>query len=159
MMHDTDIRNALAQVEDPEIPITLMDLGVIRSVRVDGPKVHVYMVPTRLGCPGREEMARRVRAAVSDVAPEADVDVEWGMETWTPASITHEGEKILEQHGYTSSGSTAQCPYCGSRDARQEGMFGGSLCKTPFTCRSCGSTFDALRSAVSEVGVDIASLQ
>ncbi len=48
---------ALAEVEDPEIPvISLVDLGVVRDVQVDGERVHVEFTPTFLGCPALEVM-------------------------------------------------------------------------------------------------------
>ena len=48
---------ALAGVEDPEIPvISIVDLGVVREVQVDGERVHVEFTPTFLGCPALEVM-------------------------------------------------------------------------------------------------------
>jgi ring-1,2-phenylacetyl-CoA epoxidase subunit PaaD len=142
--------DAIAAVEDPEVPITLVDLGVVRDVSVDGDEIRVLMVPTRLGCPGRPEMERRVREAVRSVDPSATVAVEWKLAGWSPVSITPRGREALREHGYTAEASARACPYCGSGDVREEGGFGGSLCKAPLTCRSCGSPFDALRSAVME---------
>jgi ring-1,2-phenylacetyl-CoA epoxidase subunit PaaD len=50
---------ALAEVADPEIPvISLVDLGVIRAVAVDGAHVRVEFTPTFLGCPALEVMKR-----------------------------------------------------------------------------------------------------
>ena len=48
---------ALAEIPDPEIPvISLVDLGVVRDVAVDGERVHVEFTPTFLGCPALEVM-------------------------------------------------------------------------------------------------------
>ena len=53
---------ALEEVEDPEIPVvSLVDLGVIRAVDVDGDHVHVEFTPTFLGCPALEVMSARMR--------------------------------------------------------------------------------------------------
>jgi len=52
-----DVWNALAEIPDPEIPdISLVDLGVIKRVTVDGPRVRVEFTPTFLGCPALERM-------------------------------------------------------------------------------------------------------
>lgn len=143
------INAALRQVEDPEIPITLHDLGVLREVEIASSSVTVTMVPTRLGCPARGEMERRVRNAIASVDPGSDVAVRWEMATWNSTNITERGRGSLRDAGYAPGGATPRaCPYCDSTDVRREGEFGGALCKTPFTCLSCGSTYDALASAV-----------
>lgn len=142
------IRGALATVEDPEVPITLADLGVLREVEFTEHAVRIVLVPTRLGCPARDEMARRVRAAVHTVDPALQADVEWQITAWSPAAVSGKGLTVLPLAGYASPAQTEiGCPYCGSGEIRTEGAFGGSLCKRPYTCRACGSPFDALASA------------
>lgn len=143
------IRAELDLVEDPEVPITLHDLGVLRDVRVDGKNVEVTMVPTRLACPGRDEMARRVRAATHEIDPDASVNIYWDMESWEPTDITAHGCGVLREAGYSPAlDNEIECPYCGSGEVEREGDFGGSLCKMPYTCGSCRSTFEAVRSAL-----------
>lgn len=140
------IRAAVATVEDPEVPVTLQDLGVVREVRVAGSTVHVLLRPTRLACPARGEMARRVREAVGATAPGVEVEVDWEMAAWRGGDVSDRGTEVLLQIGYADPGAhTPACPYCGSDDVRSEGAFGGAVCKVPFSCRSCGSTFDALK--------------
>ena len=59
---------ALEEIPDPEIPvISLVDLGVIRDVQVDGAQVRVELTPTFLGCPALEAMRRALEEKV-DVA-------------------------------------------------------------------------------------------
>ena len=54
---------ALAEIPDPEIPvISLVDLGVVKSVAVEGERVRIEFTPTFMGCPGaRRRCARRWR--------------------------------------------------------------------------------------------------
>lgn len=140
------IRTALSQVEDPEVPVTLADLGVLRAVAMIDGRVRVTLVPTRLGCPGRGEMERRVRHAVKDAAPHLTVDVEWQMTAWDERDITECGRQVLGEAGYVAGvGAAPVCPYCSSERIERTAEFGGSLCKVPYACQSCGSTFDALR--------------
>lgn len=148
------LERRLAEVEDPEVPITLKDLGVLRSVAIDGARVTVSMVPTRLGCPGRSEMERRVLRAAEVADPRWVVTIEWTYDQWSPVSITAHGRSTLQEQGYIAGPAVAVCPYCGSNDVRREGEFGGSLCKQPLTCRSCGSPFDALRGAAGGVSTE-----
>lgn len=142
------VRACIDRVEDPEVPVTLTDLGVVRAVEVDGDQVRVVLRPTRLACPARDEMMRRVRAAVHEAAPNARVEVSWEMASWQPESVSSDGARDLLQIGYAHPLDTyPRCPFCGSAQVRRGGMFGGSVCKVPFSCRSCGSTFDGLKSA------------
>ncbi len=141
---------ALAKVEDPEIPVALLDLGVLRGVTVDGTRVLVRLRPTRLGCPGRSTMERDVAAAVKTVDPSLTVEVDWELLPWREQDVTPAGKAALESIGYAVLlGGPARCPYCTSEDVRSDGEFGGALCKLPYTCRACGSTFDAMRSALA----------
>ena len=67
---------ALEQVEDPEIPVvSLVDLGVVRDVQVDGDRVHVEFTPTFLGCPALEVMRDRMAAKIVELGAEPDVEV------------------------------------------------------------------------------------
>jgi ring-1,2-phenylacetyl-CoA epoxidase subunit PaaD len=141
------VLDALDRVEDPEVPITLRDLGVLRDVSTGRGRVEVTLVPTRLACPAREEMARRVRAAVADVAPETEVSVTWDMTAWNPSDVSARGRTVLRTAGFQCAlAGPVACPYCGAEDVRRAAEFGGAVCKVPFTCRACGSTFDTLRS-------------
>ena len=64
MVTEAQVWEALSEVADPEIPVvSLVDLGVVRDVRVEHDRVHVGFTPTFLGCPAlevmRDELARR----------------------------------------------------------------------------------------------------
>lgn len=144
------LQSALAAVEDPEVPVTLVDLGVLREATMDGRQLQLVVRPTRLSCPGRECIARDLAAAVADVDPELVVHVEWEAAPWTEADVSDGGKQALEKFGYTLLlGRPPRCPYCCGEDVRRDGAFGGAACKTPFTCRRCGSTFDSLRGALA----------
>ena len=66
MVTEEQVWNALAEIPDPEIPvISLVDLGVIRSVDVPWDQVRVEFTPTFLGCPALEVM-RDAMAARTD---------------------------------------------------------------------------------------------
>ena len=143
---DVRIRAAIALVEDPEVPVTLSDLGVIRDVQIADGAVTVVMRPTRLACPARGEMARRVEHAALEVDPACTVSIEWEIAPWSGRDVSPTGQAVLIEFGYADPGSqTRTCPYCGSTAVRSDGAFGGAVCKLPFTCRNCGSTFDSLR--------------
>ena len=142
-----EIVAAVREVQDPEIDITLADLGVLRDVAVEGDTVRLSLVPTRVACPARSEMERRLRAAVAGVRPAAAVSIDWTDGGWQPSDVSARGLRVLNDCGYAAAEHADRCPYCASADIAQAGAFGGSVCKIPFSCRSCGSCFDLLRSS------------
>src|SRR6185295_16837196 len=57
---------ALAEIPDPEIPvISVVDLGVVREVAVDGERVRIEFTPTFMGCPALDAMRTQMEAAVA----------------------------------------------------------------------------------------------
>ena len=70
------VRAALATVNDPEIRRPITDLGMIKSVAIDGGNVHVAIFLTVSGCPMRDEITTRVTDAVMTVPGATRVEVE-----------------------------------------------------------------------------------
>ncbi|AEH44510.1 ATPase-like, ParA/MinD [Thermodesulfatator indicus DSM 15286] len=84
-----EIMEVLKKVKDPELGRSLVDLGMIRDVKIDGDKVKVVVALTIAGCPMKGRIAGDVKKAVSEVPGVKEVDVE--LTTMTP----EEREKIL----------------------------------------------------------------
>jgi ring-1,2-phenylacetyl-CoA epoxidase subunit PaaD len=150
---------ALAELPDPEIPIvSLVDLGVVRGVEVDGEHVHVSFTPTFLGCPAvevmREQMAARIRELGAE--PVVEIVTEDG---WTTDRITTEGRRKLEEAGFAPpaarpaggptlvqlQGHAFRCPYCGSSDTRLDNLFGPTPCRSIRYCGSCRQPFEQFK--------------
>ena len=144
---DRDVRRAVAGVQDPEIPISLQDLGVVREVSVVAGHAYIRLRPTRTACPGREIMAARVRQAAT-AAGATEVTVVWEAADWHPGAITAVGCRALRAAGYSAAQSEVACPYCASKDVRRTAEFGGAVCRLPYSCTACGSPFDVLAGAV-----------
>ncbi len=71
-----DVWRALAEIPDPEIPvISIVDLGVVKDVRVEGARVHVDFTPTFIGCPALETMRLWMEQAIRGLGAEPDVEV------------------------------------------------------------------------------------
>lgn len=75
---DAQVLDALRPVQDPELHMSIVDLGMVRRVEVDEPRATVEVALTVAGCPLREEITRRVTEAVAplgltDVAVELSV--------------------------------------------------------------------------------------
>jgi ring-1,2-phenylacetyl-CoA epoxidase subunit PaaD len=150
---------ALAEVDDPEIPvISLVDLGVIRSVQVEGERVHVEFTPTFLGCPALEVMRAQMTQKIEELGGEADVEVVTD-DSWSTDLITPAGREKLRAAGFAPPApceagapklvqlrsSVFRCPYCGSTDTRLENIFGPTPCRSVRYCKSCRQPFEQFK--------------
>jgi ring-1,2-phenylacetyl-CoA epoxidase subunit PaaD len=155
------IWEALADVADPEIPaISVVDLGVIRSVHVDRDAVRVELLPTFIGCPAVGVMQQQVTEKIRSlgIAGEVDVRISYA-EPWTSDRITEVGRAQLTSSGFappapaaSASGldellvlSDATCPYCGSRNTTLENPFGPTLCRSIYHCAACRQPFEQFK--------------
>ncbi|MGW4847764.1 Mrp/NBP35 family ATP-binding protein [Nocardia brasiliensis] len=74
---ESDVRGALAKVDDPEIRKPITELGMVKSIAISSDSnVHVEIYLTTAGCPLRTEITQRVTKAVADVAGVGAVTVE-----------------------------------------------------------------------------------
>jgi ring-1,2-phenylacetyl-CoA epoxidase subunit PaaD len=150
---------ALAEVEDPEIPvISIVDLGVVRDVQVEGARVHVEFTPTFLGCPALEVMRNQMAARIEELGAEADVEVVMD-DSWSTDRITPAGREKLRAAGFgppppreATAPKLAQlqsavfrCPYCGSTDTKLENIFGPTPCRSIRYCASCRQPFEQFK--------------
>jgi ATP-binding protein involved in chromosome partitioning len=71
-----EVHAALAKVEDPEIHRPITDLGMVKSVDIDGDRVKVAIYLTVSGCPMKDTITQRVTLAVGSVRGVRHVDVE-----------------------------------------------------------------------------------
>ncbi len=90
------IYSELKQVYDPEIPVNIVDLGLVYDVQVEGTTANVKMTLTSQSCPEAKTIPDVVRRRVNTVSgvQETVVEVVWDPQ-WTPQRISEEGRKIL----------------------------------------------------------------
>jgi metal-sulfur cluster biosynthetic enzyme len=83
-----DIRKALRQVKDPEINLSVIDLGLVYDIEIDEGDVDIKMTLTSPGCPSGPEMLGDVDRVVRALEGVANVNVELVWEPyWTPERI------------------------------------------------------------------------
>jgi ring-1,2-phenylacetyl-CoA epoxidase subunit PaaD len=151
--------DALAEIPDPEIPVvSVVDLGVVRNVRVEEGRVRVEFTPTFLGCPALEVMRDAMAARIAALGAEPDVEVVLD-DSWSTDLITPEGREKLRRAGFAppaprSAGAPQlvqlqsaifRCPYCGSTDTRLENLFGPTPCRSLRYCASCRQPFEQFK--------------
>jgi ring-1,2-phenylacetyl-CoA epoxidase subunit PaaD len=150
---------ALEEIPDPEIPvISLVDLGVIRSVDVRDGHVAIEFTPTFLGCPALETMKRAVEERVSALGVQPDVQVIQD-DSWSTDKITPAGREKLRAAGFAPPApreasapnlvqlrsSVFRCPYCGSTETTLENIFGPTPCRSLRYCTSCRQPFEQFK--------------
>src|ERR1700693_941721 len=91
---------ALAEVQDPEMPINLVDLGVIYRIAESGGLVEVVLTFTAMGCPASDFILEDVRERLLREAGvrEVRINVVWNP-PWTVARVTEAGRDALESWG------------------------------------------------------------
>ena len=91
------VLDSLRQCMDPEIPINIVDMGLIYGIKVnDDNKVDVKMTMTTRGCPLHETLVSDVKRYVNKVPGVSAVNVEIVWEpAWTPEKMSEEGKKLI----------------------------------------------------------------
>lgn len=87
---------ALKDVYDPEIPVNIVDLGLVYDIQINNGDVWVQMTLTAPGCGMGPFIAQQAEWAVSSMegVKKANVELVWDP-PWSPEFITEDGKKIL----------------------------------------------------------------
>jgi ring-1,2-phenylacetyl-CoA epoxidase subunit PaaD len=150
---EAQVWEALEEIPDPEIPVvSLVDLGVIRSVDVSNGHVRIEFTPTFLGCPALEVMKRAMEAKVRELGAEPEVSV-INDDSWGTDKITAAGREKLRAAGFAPpaprlvqlQSQVHKCPYCGSTETKLENIFGPTPCRSLRYCESCRQPFEQFK--------------
>ena len=91
-----DVFEALHQVEDPELGMDIVELGLFYDVEIDGSKVKVIHSLTSMGCPAGPMIQEDIRAVVAnlDGVEDVEIDLTWDP-PWTPERMSEDAKFIL----------------------------------------------------------------
>lgn len=94
------IWTALAEVTDPEIPISIIDMGLIYDVRHSHGHVEVDMTFTAIACPAMDMLISDVREKVNALSGvlSVKINVVWNP-PWNKSRLTAQGRDILQSFG------------------------------------------------------------
>ncbi len=145
MVATATLHDIASRVVDPEIPVlTIADLGILRSVEMDGGTVVCTITPTYSGCPAMRQVEDDVRSAfAAEGFTEVEVRTVY-QPAWTTDWMTEEGRLKLAEFGIAPPGTeeAVLCPRCESARPRMVARFGSTACKALMVCSSCGEPFD-----------------
>ncbi|WP_249414027.1 MULTISPECIES: 1,2-phenylacetyl-CoA epoxidase subunit PaaD [Alteribacter] len=150
-----EIRAVLQEVKDPEIPsISIVELGMLDTVEVEGTKARIQAKPTFVGCPALDIIKKNIVNAVIGLEGIDEVEVKYVYDPpWTTDSISEGGKEKLKVYGIAPPPSEhtpgepwhIDCPYCGSTYTTMENIFGPTACRSILYCRSCKNPFEAMK--------------
>ena len=91
-----NVLEVLSDVYDPEIPIDIVNLGLVYEVEVEGTVVNLKMTMTSPGCPSAREIVLESQPLVSEMdgVTEANVEIVWDP-PWTPEKMSDEARVSL----------------------------------------------------------------
>lgn len=156
MYTEKEIWDILSEVEDPEIPVlTVIDMGIIRSVSIEGDLTTVVISPTYSGCPAM----KTIETDIAEILEEKKVGnfkiITQLSPAWTTDWMSESGKEKLRQTGIAppvgsssdkgllmSKIKTVNCPRCGSADTQLISQFGTTACKALYKCNTCLDPFD-----------------
>ncbi|MEO7923464.1 MAG: 1,2-phenylacetyl-CoA epoxidase subunit PaaD [Chitinophagaceae bacterium] len=147
----------LEKVTDPEVPVlTIIDLGIVRDVKINGQSVEVIITPTYTGCPAMDMISMNIKMALlsNGFGPVKVSSVLTPV--WTTDWMSEAGKQKLKAYGIAppnpqqqvcrnelfAAGEAVQCPRCDSFHTHRISEFGSTACKALYQCDDCQEPFD-----------------
>jgi len=148
MSVEQQIKAALKEVEDPEVPLSIVEMGLIDSIKViNDSHVEIELSPCFSSCPGRDFILKQVKRRINELG--FTVDVKWhAIPTWSVRRITPEARAKLHVFGVGVKDpdyTYVTCPNCGSSNTEKQKDFGSSVSRALYYCNDCRNPFEALR--------------
>jgi ring-1,2-phenylacetyl-CoA epoxidase subunit PaaD len=147
----------LDEVMDPEIPVvSVVEMGMIRSVSIEGGTARVVVTPTFVGCPALDAIQESIRARLRQAGAD-EVLVTFSLSPpWSSDQITARGREKLRSFGLAPPSRHAgrvdlallepvACPFCGSQDTVMKNSFGPTLCRMIYVCKACSQPFELFK--------------
>jgi len=148
----------LASIPDPELPaLSIVDIGIVRSVVVNESGVRVAITPTFTACPAMRVIEGDIAKALHE-AGFAAVSVDRVLTPpWTTDWMSDSARAKLKAYGIAPPGPVGEgsasvpwhdrqgnvpCPRCDSRDTKLVSAFGSTPCKALYHCGSCAEPFE-----------------
>ncbi len=149
------IYEILSRINDPEVPaISIVDLGIVRSVRWERETVVVTITPTYSGCPAMRMIEEEIRSELGDAGYHS-VSIETVLTpAWTTDWMSDHAKEKLQRYGIAPPQSAAvspllqialpeiACPLCRSHNTQLKSEFGSTACKSYYYCFSCHQPFE-----------------
>lgn len=148
--------NLLRRVPDPEIPVlNVVEMGIIRSVNVNGTTAEIGITPTYSGCPAMDVIGDEVKRSLLQNGYSSVTIKQVLSPAWTTDWLTDDAREKLRLYGIAppehstaekailhGGGKEVNCPRCRSSHTHMISNFGSTACKALWQCNDCKEPFD-----------------
>ena len=148
---EKNIWEILQTVPDPEIPVlSVLDLGIIREIKVQEDEVEVVITPTYSGCPAMDAISIDIKLKLAEHGYKKIKITSILSPAWTTDWMSEEGKKKLKAYGIAApvlrsnevQDRKIECPQCHSHNTKLLSQFGSTACKALYQCNDCKEPFD-----------------
>jgi ring-1,2-phenylacetyl-CoA epoxidase subunit PaaD len=163
MFTSEQLWECLSTVSDPEIPaVSVVDLGIVRSLTWHDDECEVIITPTYSGCPATQVITESIEQALQSLGVEKICIKTQLSPAWTTDWMSAAGREKLKAFGIAPPAHCVsselssidisglnnrtlpdiECPQCGSSHTRLLSQFGSTACKALYRCNDCLEPFD-----------------
>jgi len=151
------IWSLLETVHDPEVPVlSIVDLGIVRDVRMADGHPEIVITPTYSGCPAMDVIRMNIRMVLLEHGY-TDIQLSTVLSpAWTTDWMSEKGKQQLKAYGIApptpvpivcdlglfQPNEAIACPHCGSYHTAMISEFGSTACKALYRCEDCREPFD-----------------
>jgi ring-1,2-phenylacetyl-CoA epoxidase subunit PaaD len=144
----------MEEVADPEIPVlSVIDLGIVRNIKLNDEEVEIYVKPTYSGCPAIDAISMNIKMTLLQNGFNKIKITQQLSPAWTTDWLTDSGKEKLKAYGITPpvgksfdvkdlADLKVPCPLCHSLDTKIISQFGATSCKALYQCSDCKEPFD-----------------
>lgn len=145
-----EIWSILETVTDPEVPVlTIIDLGIVRDVKINGEEIEVIITPTYTGCPAMDMIAMNIKMELLGKGYKKIKVTSVLSPAWTTDWMSDAGKRKLQDYGiappdkkFSIPKDGVECPLCHSPHTKLVSEFGSTACKALYQCNDCKEPFD-----------------
>lgn len=161
-----DVWSLLETVKDPEIPtVSIVDLGIVRGIKLQDNAVLVSVTPTYSGCPALHAINDEIVSCLTGHGFKTSIEMKYSP-PWTTDWMSEKGRQAMKESGIAppacmvanakpSGGEELvkfpwekkndpliACPRCDSDKTEKKSDFGSTACKALYYCNACHQPFD-----------------
>jgi ring-1,2-phenylacetyl-CoA epoxidase subunit PaaD len=151
------IYSYLEEINDPEVPVlSIIDLGIVRDVRMNDEELEVIITPTYTGCPAMDMITTTIKIQLATLGFKKIKITQVLSPAWTTEWMSEEGKRKLKEYGIAppnpkqqvcdqklfAEAEGVQCPHCNSYHTHRISEFGSTACKALYQCNDCKEPFD-----------------
>ena len=151
------IYSYLEEINDPEVPVlSIIDLGIVRDVKMNNEELEVIITPTYTGCPAMDMITATIKIQLATLGFKKVKVTQVLSPAWTTEWMSEEGKRKLKKYGIAppnpkqqvcdqklfAEAEAVQCPHCDSYHTHRISEFGSTACKALYRCVDCKEPFD-----------------